>query len=371
MVGTIIRKIRAENFRNLTPDIIEFSPGINCIFGENGNGKTNLLEAIYYLTNHKSFRKNTAFPQMLNIEGNKPEIILSSVVAPKGTEEVFALTAKLGSENEEWWFDNRQEKAPKHLQSVFINPFDSYSFHTSASFRRQWIDTHLSQLNRDYKKDLNSLVKCLRQRNALLATRNNSQTQLQLMAIDEVFCPLSKKVLQHREEWAQELDQIVTPTFLEVFGEGHRLSFGITSKFTGWDASRIYDHYRLLEEKDFAAGHTTTGVHRDDCQFFFNGLNSFEFCSLGQQKMSFLSLLFAFIELFRYKFSFYPIVLIDDVSGELDSERWKNLIHYLRDKTFQVLITTANENFRVELEKIPHAQRIFMQHGSSVSHGRS
>jgi DNA replication and repair protein RecF len=85
--------------------------------------------------------------------------------------------------------------------------------------------------------------------------------------------------------------------------------------------------------------------------------------------MSYLSLLFAFIELFRYKLTFYPIVLIDDVSGELDGLRWKNLIQYLSQKTFQVLITTANENFSLELEQHSHAHKIFMDHGRPVSHG--
>ena len=80
--------------------------------------------------------------------------------------------------------------------------------------------------------------------------------------------------------------------------------------------------------------------------------------------MSYLSLIFAYIELFRYKFSSYPIVLIDDVSGELDSRRWKNLIEYLEAKNFQVIITTANENFKQELEKIKNSNKIYVDGGS-------
>ena len=99
-------------------------------------------------------------------------------------------------------------------------------------------------------------------------------------------------------------------------------------------------------------GHTSYGIHKDDYLFEFDGVNAYDYCSLGQQKMSYLSLLFAYIELFRYKFTAYPIVLIDDVSGELDASRWARLIQYLKDAEFQVLITTANEKFREELEKI-------------------
>jgi len=367
MSGLKIVRLRVENFRNLTPDVFEFIPGINCIFGPNGNGKTNLLEAVYYLTNRKSFRKNTGFPQLLSIEGAKPEILLSAAF---GDETVLhSLSGRIHSEDEEWWLNNQPEKPRLGVEAVFVNPFDSYSFHTSSSFRRQWLDSHLGQLDSEYKSALNKFQKAMRFRNSLLSQGPNSQTKLQLMSLDENFAQLSAFLTLKRVDWLARLTEYITPTFREIFAETHELRIELETKFRGWDAKRIFDHYRLTESDDFESRHTSSGVHRDDCLFFFDGLNSFEFCSLGQQKMSFLSLLFAFIELFRYKFGFYPIVLIDDVSGELDGERWKNLNHYLREKSFQVLITTANENFRIELEKIPHARRIFMEHGRPVSQG--
>ena len=368
MSGLGLRKIRTENFRNLTSDIFEFVPGINCIFGSNGNGKTNLLEAVHFLINRKSFRKNTDFPQMLNIEGSQTEVTFSAVFE-RELGDLVSVSGKLHEMDQEWWLDNRPEKPKLASAAVFVNPFDSYLFHTSATFRRQWLDAHLSQLDVEYKKTLSRFQKSLRQRNALLAMGMSSQNKLQLMALDEQFSEQSNWLVTRREEWLSQLNQFITPTFREIFAETHELIIDIESKFRGWSAKRIYDHYRNTENTDFAARHTTSGIHRDDCLFSFDGLNSFEFCSLGQQKASFLSLMFAFIELFRYKLTFYPIVLIDDVSGELDSTRWKNLIHYLREKTFQVLITTANENFRMELEKIPHARRIFMEHGRPVSQG--
>ena len=105
------------------------------------------------------------------------------------------------------------------------------------------------------------------------------------------------------------------------------------------------------------------GVHKDDYVLLFDGLNSFDYCSLGQQKMSYLSLLFAYIELFRYKFNAFPIVLIDDVSGELDKFRWKKLVEFLEHSEFQVLITTANEKFKEELEQIQNAKKIYVESG--------
>jgi DNA replication and repair protein RecF len=368
MSGVKLLRLKVDNFRNLTNDVVEFIGGINCIFGPNGNGKTNLLEAVYLITNRKSFRKNTGFSQLLNIEGAQQELQLSAVFQDM-EEGLHSLSGKIHTEGDEWWLNNRPEKPKMVVESVFINPFDSYSFHTSASFRRQWLDSHLSQLDSEYKSTLSRFQKTLRFRNSLLAQRPNSNTKLQLLALDENFAQLSAFLTQRRLEWLIKLTEFVTPTFKEIFAESHDLRIDLDTKFRGWDSQRIFEHYRKTEEQDFESRHTSTGAHRDDCLFFFDGLNSFEFCSLGQQKMSFLSLLFAFIELFRYKFTFYPIVLIDDVSGELDGLRWKNLIQYLCQKSFQVLITTANENFRVELEKIPHARRIFVEHGRPVSQG--
>jgi DNA replication and repair protein RecF len=361
-----VQKLQVQNFRNLSKDIFEFVPGINCIFGKNGNGKTNLLEAIYYLTNKKSFRKNTLYPQMINIEGTSSEFIIQSVFNQQDKSLSYSIRAS--DEMEERYLNNVFEKHKTPSTSVFINPFDSYSFHTSSTFRRQWFDSHLSLLNKEYKQVLARFQKAMRFRNSVLGI-GGKNTSSQLRAIDEQIAQYSAFITQARFEFLQELNQHITPTFKSIFAEEHTQQLDLDSMFTHWDAQRIFDFYRHQEMNDIKAEVTQVGIHRDDTIFSFDGLNAFEFCSLGQQKMAFLSLIFAYIELFRYKFSSYPIVLIDDVSGELDSQRWKNLIQYLETKRFQVLITTANENFRKELEMIPHSKKFFIEHGTLINCG--
>lgn len=205
-------------------------------------------------------------------------------------------------------------------------------------------------------------------RNSLLAT-NVKNVSDQLKAIDIQVAEFSSILTHKRNEFVAEINQIITPTFKEIFSENHSLELALDSMFTHWDAQKVFDFYRHQEKSDLKARVTQVGIHRDDFIFNFDGLNAFEFCSLGQQKMAFLSLIFAYIELFRYKFTSYPIVLIDDVSGELDSQRWKNLIQYLETKNFQVLITTANENFGKELEKIPASKKFYIEHGTLTNHG--
>jgi DNA replication and repair protein RecF len=355
-----VKKLQAQNFRNLGKDVFEFSPGINCIFGQNGNGKTNLLEAVHLLTNKKSFRKNTGYSQMINIEGASPELVIQSVFENNDDQNSYSIRMSEGLE--ERYFNNVFEKSKTPSTSVFINPFDSYSFHTSSTFRRQWFDSHLSLIDKEFKQVLGRFQKAIRFRNSVLGM-GGKNTSSQLRAIDEQIAEYSSLLTQKRFEFLQELNQHITPTFRAIFAEEHRLQLDLDSMFVHWDAKKVFDFYRHQEMNDIKAQITQVGIHRDDFIFSFDGLNAFEFCSLGQQKMAFLSLIFAYIELFRYKFTSYPIVLIDDVSGELDSQRWKNLIQYLETKKFQVLITTANESFREELERIPESKKFFIKHG--------
>lgn len=358
-----LKKLQAQNFRNLNSFVFEFVPGINCIFGQNGNGKTNLLEAVYFLTNKKSFRKNTSFSQMVNIEGGKPEIILQSVF--EYAEELAAYSVRMSDELEERFLNNHPVKSKTVTSSVFINPFDSYSFHTSSTFRRQWLDSHLNLLDAEYRQVLGRFQKAMKFRNSVLAFAK-SNAIAQLRAIDEQIAEYSALITQKRYDFLSTLNETITPTFKSIFSMEHTLKLDLESLFVHWDAKKIYEYYRHQENSDLKAEVTQVGIHRDDIIFSFDGLNAFEFCSLGQQKMGFLSLIFAYIEVFRYKFTSYPIVLIDDVSGELDSQRWKNLIQYLETKKFQVLITTANENFRKELERIPDSKKFFIEHGKLV-----
>lgn len=361
-----IKKLQAQNFRNLKNNIFDFSPGINCVFGENGNGKTNLLEAIYLLTNKKSFRKNTDYAQMINIEGESPEIILQSVFENDGNLIPYSL--RMSDSLEERFLSNKPEKSKTPSSSVFINPFDAYNFHTSGTFRRQWVDSHISLGDKEYRQVLTRFQKSMKFRNSILSIGGKS-TSSQLRAIDEQVAEYSAFITQKRFEFLSSLNDFITPTFKAIFSEVHSLELTLDSVFTHWDKKKIFDFYRHQESTDIKAEMTQVGIHRDDFIFSFDGLNAFEFCSLGQQKMAFLSLIFAYIELFRYKFTSYPIVLIDDVSGELDSQRWKNLIQYLETKNFQVLITTANENFGKELEKIPASKKFYIEHGTLTNHG--
>src|SRR5690606_32627476 len=169
---------------------------------ENGNGKTNILEAIHFLAVKKSFRKNTAFPQLLSADGEKPEIILSALFEKDGKN--FTLSGRLHSEGIDWSLDGKPVKRRELLPAVFVNPMDSFSFHQNASFRRAWFDDHFSLIDPNYRTLLGKVQKALRFRNTLLSKRP-SQFQAQIQASDPAFAAMSLELLKLRKFHLSEL----------------------------------------------------------------------------------------------------------------------------------------------------------------------
>ena len=363
MTNYKISKLQVTNFRNLNSEIITFTNGINCILGENGNGKTNILEAINVLATKKSFKKNTSFPQFLSIDGGKPEIIFSSVL--ENNDEKISYSSKMTNETILWFLDGSPIKKKLDIKIVFINPFDSYGFHNSASDRREWIDFFISQLDQHYKKSLAKYNQSIKFRNALLS-KKPSKFKEQIKATDPELSLLAMYLTARRIEFLREIEPFIARTFQQIFSVKHNLQIQLSSKIANLSAINVQQIFLNNLETDCERGHTSYGPHKDDYLLLFDGLNSYDFCSLGQQKMSYLSLLFAYIELFRYKYTSYPIVLIDDVSGELDQHRWRRLVEYLEKREFQVLITTANEKFKEELDRISDANKIHIKNGSIV-----
>lgn len=359
-----ISKLQVRNFRNLYPDIIDFSPKINCILGENGNGKTNILEAVHFLCTRKSFRKNAGFPQFLGVDGDSPEIYLSSVFLDEDNNKK-ALSVKMEQSGNTWAVDGHVSKKRELHSCVFINPFDSYSFHTNTTFRRSWFDDHFCMLDKGYKKALSNFQSALKFRNALLSKKPYKFRE-QIPSIDRELAKSSVQLINYRQHFLSELVPLVSQSFREIFSAEHELVVELDSKWLGLTEEQIIIALSQGLEKDEILGHTKYAVHKDDYTLLFDGFNSLEFCSLGQQKMSYLSLIFAYIEQFKYKYNSFPIVLIDDVSGELDGHRWERLVAYLEKRQFQVLITTANEKFKEELDKIEGARKFTVAGGAIV-----
>jgi DNA replication and repair protein RecF len=356
----VLEKLQSKNFRNLSNNLYEFSSKINCIFGENGNGKTNILELIHFITNNKSFRKNAKFNQIISTGAEDAEIQVQ--VSFKKDLEILYLSGKIYENQQLWYLNNKELKKNKIINSIFINPFDSNQFHTSSAFRRNLFDQLISILFPEYKKIINQYEGIVRSRNKVLSQPNFDLKYLN--AYQEKFEQLNYEITFFRKEFIEQLNEFISKTFNHIFSQNHELNIRLDSKISELNSEQSSQFFKSNINKEITRRITYYGAHRDDYVFQFDGFNSYEYCSLGQQKMAYLSLLFAYIELFRYKFNFYPIVLIDDVSGELDSVRWSKLIQYLECCNFQTFITTANEAFKTELEKINSAKKFYINNGN-------
>ena len=354
-----IQKVRLTNFRNLSEQIIEFESNVNCICGNNGNGKTNLLEAIYFSVNKKSFRKKASFQQILSADSGKPEILSSMTVANKSDDTDFY--SILWESDKYTCILNNQKKIRKpNLNCVFVSPFDSFSFHNESSFRRNLIDSFISRIAPEYKKVLSDYIKLLRQKNSLL---KSTQHIAQIDAIDTVLAEKIAFIVKYRVKFISDINPYLKEIYHDIFSDSVSLELEIESKFIGCDANSVKNLLIDQRGEDLTYRVSKIGSNRDNLLLNFNGFNSIDFCSSGQQKMAYLSLLFAYINLFRYKFREFPIVLIDDVSGELDSIRLDLLIKYLFKADYQVILTTANKEFEQRLQSFGKVNLINVKDG--------
>ena len=356
-----LNKIQLTNYRNIKNQVIEFGPKITCIFGDNGNGKSNILESIYFLFNKKSFKKNTGYPQMLSLDCENPEILIQSVIkSEEGKLHSYNLKLKHGEF--EYYLDSKLVKKRLHIPTVFINPFDAQSYFQISQFRRQWFDQHFSQFDERYRRLLSKYKDYLKFKNALIINRPH-QFREQILAANYSIAPIILELSLIKKEIIAMLNNEIKKIFFKIFADDMNLELLLESSLSIQNSEEILLKLNDSLNKELIVNKTIIGPHRDDYLLLINGLNACDYSSLGQQKSSYLSLLFAYIQLFRYKFKASPIVLMDDVSGELDSLRWSHLTAFLKSGDYQVVLTTANENFRNEVEKFEGVMRLKIING--------
>ncbi|OFZ14224.1 MAG: hypothetical protein A2X86_05060 [Bdellovibrionales bacterium GWA2_49_15] len=356
-----VQKIFVENFRNIKPLPIEFAPFINVVFGKNGNGKTNILEAIHLLFKKKSFKKNTGFSQILSYDNEDPFVSIKAAIST--TEGLQNLSLRISRDKTEHLLNGKKSKTIRNGTTLFIGPFDSGPFFLGAGERRELIDELICETNDDYKKILKKYFVALRFRNILLQKKPVKYHE-QIKAINLQMGEYSFFLHFARNQYVENLNKYLTETYKQLFSDEINLKIQYSPTLPlGRSAEEISKIFATSVEKDEKVCHTTVGPHRDDYIVLFNNYNAVEFCSLGQQKMAYLSILFGHLDLVLEQHDLKPIILIDDISGELDSVRWLNLINFLSKRRQQIIITTANEAFKDALNTIQHAKSIFVSSG--------
>ena len=308
----IVRKIALNGWRNYEFAAAEFSPGTNVITGENAQGKTNLLEAVYLLTGGKSFR--TRFDKELIGFGYTGAEVLADVFA-FGREQTVRIVLRQGQRKQIW--QNGVKKTAAELAGNFA----------AVLFCP---DMAISQLRPKYGALLAEYSRLYDQKSAILRDWHEKPSLLDTLDdFSDQMCRVSARLIRYRAAYASRLNIAAAPIHADFSGGRDKLTLAYRTVSTVEDAlgteKEIYyalcDHQEQHRRAELDSGQCLTGAHKDDLLIDINGQSARAFASQGQTRTAALSLKLAEREIFHDEFDEYPVLMLDDVLSELDAQR--------------------------------------------------
>ena len=336
----VLEKIVISDFRNIELQELAFSPNINCISGNNGEGKTNLLDAIYYLSMTKSaFVSSDRFTFRHGTE----ELSLSGTYRMEnGLSSRFALKMSVKGDKKLWRDDKPYPKVSEHigiLPIVMVSPSDISLVSESGDERRRFINAVLSQMDHEYMSALQQYNRLLLQRNKMLKEMSPDRSLLEV--IDMRMAMLAEPIYKARAKFVEELRPVINAYYRELSGGVEQVDITYESDMTKGPLDQLM---AASFERDKALRYTSCGIQRDDFIFTMNGWPIRRHGSQGQQKSFLVSLKFAQYELMKKSYGFAPLLLLDDVFDKLDMGRISNLLQMVTGEDFgQIFITDSNK----------------------------
>ena len=346
-----IRELSILNYKNFGDASLTFSRKLNCFIGNNGVGKTNLLDSIYYLSFCKSYFNN---PDSQNIKHSEEYFSLQGKYELHDSHEEIHCGYKLGQKKKIRRNKKEYDRFSDHiglLPLVMISPADSVLIQGGSEERRRFMDSVISQYDRTYLDWLVKYNRVLLQRNTLLKEyANQSRIDPDIFAMwDEQLVVLGNKIHQKRVNFLYEL--------LPVFQKYYSLISGGNEVVSLEYGSQLNDcSFDLLLKDSFAKDRiiqfTTTGIHKDDLELKLGGYPIKRLGSQGQNKTYLIALKFAQFDFIRSLNNVKPILLLDDIFDKLDSSRVEEIVKLVSDDHFgQIFITDTN---REHLDGILH-----------------
>ncbi|CAA7197391.1 DNA replication/repair protein RecF [Chryseobacterium potabilaquae] len=364
----IIKKLSLYNFKNHSEKKFEFSPQINCFVGNNGVGKTNILDALHYLSVGKSFLGNT---DLNNIKKDQDFFTINAEIQNDESEDIIKIsqqkeTKKIIKKN-----DKNYDRIADHigyLPSVMISPYDSNLISDSGESRRKFLDSMISQTDAEYLFDLIQYQKIIQQRNALLKYfhKNRVWDKDSLEIYDEPIIKFGTKIFEKRQRFVGKLNPIVQNFYHIISGGKENVSVQYQSDLTPrFDTHHPYKALKeiLIEtlERDRMLTYTSKGIHKDDLLFEMNDILIKKNGSQGQQKSFLISLKLAQMSLVKELTQKTPILLLDDIFDKLDDLRVSQLIELVNQENFGQIFITDTHRERTEnvVKKINDESIIF------------
>ena len=353
----IINKLQLVNFRNYDHCAVNFDKMITVFYGKNGQGKTNLLESIYYSSFGLSHRTSKE-DEMMKFSSEGMAVLLDFMKE----DGMHSIKIKRYSDNgrlhKEISIDGKKTTAKDHysfLNTVMFSPEDLQIIKGDPALRRRFMDMEISQTDPLYYDLLVRYRRLLKHRNSLLKViRDQNCPEEQLAPWDDEISDTGAQILIKRLENLKKIKTISIPAFHNLSDKSDSLE--IKYEMKGNDGETYYpeeekvkdikDFYmKSLKErrlKDIRQGSTGIGIHRDDLKTFINDADSRAFASQGQQRCCALALKLSQIEYVKQISGEYPVLLLDDVMSELDQHRRNQLISFINDKV-QTIITVNDK----------------------------
>ncbi len=343
-----LKNLKLRNYRNYEQQELFFENKINVILGENAQGKTNILEAIYVLAMAKSHR-TTNDKDMIRWEQEYARIE-GLVLKKNGSMSLELIISKKGKRARSNHLEQtRLSHYVGNMNIVMFAPEDLAIVKGSPQVRRRFIDMEIGQVSPTYLHDLSQYQKVLHQRNHCLKKlqmRLGNETVLDVLT--EQLVHLGAKVTLKRLKFIQILQELAKPIHERISRGTEELVVHYITNINiseSMELLKIVDVYteklKAIKQKEIDRGVTLAGPHRDDLSFIVNGKDVQTFGSQGQQRTTALSIKLAEIEMIYSEVGSYPILLLDDVLSELDDFRQTQLLNAIRGKV-QTFVTTTN-----------------------------
>lgn len=348
----IIQSIELKNFRNYEDLKIAFDRGTNILYGDNAQGKTNILEAAYLSGTTKS-HKGSKDKEMVRF--GETEAHIRTTILKK--EREYQIDIHLKQNRAKGIAINKVpiKKASELfgiLNMVFFSPEDLNIIKNGPAERRRFLDAELCQLDKIYLSDLTKYNKVLNQRNKLLKDMVYRPDLKDTLPIwDMQLIESGRKIIARRKKFVEELNEIVHDIHYSISGEKEELLLQYEPNI---DDIFFEDELNRAKERDLKYCQTSVGPHRDDLRFCIQGVDIRKFGSQGQQRTSALSLKLSEIELVKRSIHDTPVLLLDDVLSELDSNRQNYLLNHIHD-TQTIITCTGLDEFvknRFEINKV-------------------
>lgn len=353
-----LESITILNYKNISESNLRFSPKINCFLGDNGMGKTNFLDAIYYLSFCKSHSNSIDIQNLRH--GEEFFMITGDYLRNDASESIYCA---LKRRQKKQFRRNKKEydRLSDHiglLPLVMVSPDDAVLISGGSEERRKFIDGVISQYNKTYLQYLLNYATLLKQRNSLLKDENQQDDTI-FSILEEQMDQLGSYIFNARQQFIAEFIPVFQEFYTRISGGFEQVSLIYTSQYT--QHSSLLEKLRATRGRDRLIGYTTSGIHKDELEMLLEEHPIKRVGSQGQNKTYLISLKLAQFEFLKKIHGFKPILLLDDIFDKLDAKRVAQIVSLVASDLFgQIFITDTNrEHLDSILSELNHEALIF------------